>query len=145
METYMSEIESTSSSHPDGRFSRGCAMFQQVFGFPAQTFLDSLEAISPDFARYIMEWEFADTYSRTALNPRERELVVLAACAALGATGAGPLKLHIEAARRVGIDKDTIAEIFIQVGFAAGVPAALNAMQIAQGVFAATPVKAAGI
>ena len=76
-------------------------MFEQVFGFPAQTFLDSLEAISPDFARYIMEWEFADTYSRTALNPRERELVVLAACAALGATGAGPLKLHIEAARRL--------------------------------------------
>ncbi len=120
-------------------------MFEQVFGFPAQTFLDSLEAISPDFARYIMEWEFADAYSRTALSRRERELVVLAACAALGATGAGPLKLHIDAARRVGIDKDTIAEIFIQVGFAAGIPAALNAMQIAQGVFAATPVKAAGI
>ncbi|OAJ54912.1 hypothetical protein A6V36_08745 [Paraburkholderia ginsengiterrae] len=125
------------STPPVGsRFERGCATFEHVFGLPAKTFLDALADVSPDFARHVMEWEFADVYSRPALSLRERELVVLAACAALGATGQGPLRLHVGAALRSGLTQEAIVETFIQVGFAAGMPAALLAMQTAKDVFA---------
>ncbi len=128
-------LTSTPTPSPS-RFEQGCATFESVFGFPAQGFLDTLADVSPDFGRFVMEWEFADAYGGQALSLRERELVVLAACAALGATGQGPLELHVAAAQRAGLSRAAIAEAFIQVGFAAGMPAALMALRTASAAFA---------
>ena len=87
-------------------------------------------------APLILEWEFADVYSRDTIDSKTREIVILAACAALGATGADAVKLHVKAALRAGVTREQIAEILMQVGFAAGLPAALCAIGAVKAAFA---------
>jgi 4-carboxymuconolactone decarboxylase len=71
-----------------------------------------------------------------AFNLRTRELVVIGACAALGAAGVGAVRMHIGAALRVRATNREITEVLIQVGFAAGLPVGLGAMAAAGEVFA---------
>src|SRR3546814_12119433 len=68
------------------RFARGSATFAAVTGIPTEAFLDEFKDSSPDFGRYAIEWGFGDVYSRTDLDLKTRELVIIAAGAALGAT-----------------------------------------------------------
>ena len=118
------------------RLERGRRMFERSIGGSAQAFIDGIAAVAPDFGPLILEWEFADVYSRDAIDLKTREIVILAACAALGATGADAVKLHVKAALRAGVTREQIAEILMQVGFAAGLPAALWALGAVKAAFA---------
>src|SRR3546814_11093010 len=69
------------------RFARGSATFAAVTGIPTEAFLDEFKDSSPDFGRYAIEWGFGDVYSRTDLDLKTRELVIIAAGAALGEIG----------------------------------------------------------
>ena len=97
----MPEAVSTTSPSND-RFSHGSERFAAVTGFPAKLFLDNLDRGSPDFGRYVIEWVFGDVYRRDDLDLTTRELVIIAAGAALGATGIDVLKFHIPNAIRAG-------------------------------------------
>src|SRR3546814_15476020 len=82
------------------RFARGSATFAAVTGIPTEAFLDEFKDSSPDFGRYAIEWGFGDVYSRTDLDLKTRELVIIAAGAALGATGIDAIKFPVTAAVR---------------------------------------------
>jgi 4-carboxymuconolactone decarboxylase len=127
--------ENTTPVHDDPRLALGSKTFESVMGVPAQSFVDSFAASEPDFGRLILGWEFGDAYNRPGLDLKTRELVVIAACAALGATGIPAVRMHIPAALRAGATRQEITEVLIQVGFAAGLPAALGAMNAAGEVF----------
>jgi 4-carboxymuconolactone decarboxylase len=118
------------------RLERGRRMFERSTGGSAQAFIDGIAAVAPDFGPLILEWEFADVYSRNTIDLKTREIVILAACAALGATGADAVKMHVKAALRAGVTREQIAEILMQVGFAAGLPAALCAIGTVKAAFA---------
>ncbi|ACI50736.1 Carboxymuconolactone decarboxylase [Gluconacetobacter diazotrophicus PA1 5] len=123
----------------DERFTEGKRAFEEITGVPASAFLDSLATTAPELGRFVMEWEFADVYGQTRLDARLREAVMIASCAARGATAAGVLRLRIGSALRAGLTRREIADICVQTGIIAGVPAALSALQIAGEVFAGTP------
>ena len=127
--------ENTTAIRPVDRLALGSQTFETVMGIPAQGFVDGLAASEPDFARLILEWEFGDGYNRKGLDLRTRELVIIGACTALGATGVPAVRMHIGAALRAGATRQEITEVLIQVGFAAGLPAALGAMTAAGEVF----------
>ncbi|GFK93816.1 hypothetical protein NNJEOMEG_01652 [Fundidesulfovibrio magnetotacticus] len=77
---------------------------------------------------------FGDVYARPGLPLRERMLVTLAALAALG--HAQPqIAAHVKNALNVGLTREEIAEVFMQVSGYAGFPAALNALATARAVF----------
>ncbi len=96
----------------------------------------ALGDIAPDFARYLIEFPFGDIFSRPGLNYRDREIATIAALTALG--NARPqLKVHIEAGLNVGLTRDEIAEVIMQMAVYAGFPAALNGLFAAKEVFAA--------
>src|SRR5258708_34538886 len=80
------------------RLERGRRMFERSTGGSAQAFIDGIAAVAPDFGPLILEWEFADVYSRNTIHLKTREIVILAAGAALGATGAEPVKIHVKPA-----------------------------------------------
>ncbi|MBK3404025.1 carboxymuconolactone decarboxylase family protein [Sphingomonadaceae bacterium G21617-S1] len=126
-----------SSPTTEDRFSEGKVTFEKITGLPANAFLDGLENVAPAFGRFVMEWEFADVYGSSSLDLKTRETIMIAACAALGATAAPILKLRIGSALRAGVSRQEIIDICIQVGIPAGLPAALSAIQIAGEVFAA--------
>lgn len=89
----------------------------------------------PDFATYLLEFPFGDIYARPGLPLRDREIATIAALAAMG--NARPqLQVHIEAGLNVGLSRDEIVEILMQMSVYAGFPAALNGLAAAKEVFA---------
>ena len=119
----------------DDKLQRGWETVRKINAPAAQRQWDELTAIYPDFARYVVETAYADVLSRPALPLREREIATLASLATLG-NAPGQLKAHIEGALNVGVTRDEVCEIFMQMAVYAGVPAAINALKIASEVFA---------
>lgn len=119
------------------RFERGAAKLAEVDGQAGQNVIDALQDIAPDFANYVIEFPFGDIYSRDGLNLRDRQIATIAALAALG--NAQPqLKIHIQAGLNVGLTRQEITEVLMQMAVYAGFPAALNGLFAAKEVFADT-------
>ncbi len=123
----------------DERLERGWETVRQINAPAAQKQWDDLAAIYPDFARYIVQSAYADVLARPALPLREREIATLAALTTLG-NAPGQLKAHIEGALNVGVTREEICEVLMQMAVYAGIPAAINAMKLAGEVFAARGV-----
>ncbi|MBK3801058.1 carboxymuconolactone decarboxylase family protein [Azospirillum brasilense] len=130
MTTYLSRIE-------ESRLERGQRALAEIDGAAGHKVVASLADIAPDFATYVFEFPFGDIYSRPGLDLRSREIATIAALAAMG-NAAPQLKVHIEAGLNVGLTRDEIVEVLIQMSVYAGFPAALNGLFAAKEVFAAT-------
>lgn len=116
------------------RFITGQKMLQQVDGKGGDAVVEKINAISPDFARYLIEFPFGDIYARPGLDLRSREIATVAALTAMG-NAAPQLKVHIAAARHVGLTQEEIVEVIVQMAVYAGFPAALNGLFAAKEVF----------
>jgi len=121
------------------RFERGSRALSQIDGAAGEKVIDALSDIAPDFARYLIEFPLGDIYSRPGLGLRDREIATIAALTALG-TATPQLKVHIEAALNVGLSREEITEVIMQMAVYAGFPAALNGLFAAKEVFAQYPV-----
>jgi 4-carboxymuconolactone decarboxylase len=118
---------------PD-RLARGRKLLRQIHGADGEAVVARLGQISPDLARYIIEFAFGDIYSRRGLSLKERQIATVAALVALG--HAQPqLRSHIHGALNVGCRRKEILEIIIQISLYAGFPAASNAAVTAREVF----------
>jgi 4-carboxymuconolactone decarboxylase len=116
------------------RYSRGFEKLKEIDGEAGERVIESLKDISPDFARYLIEFPFGDIYSRTGLDLKSREIATVAALVAMG--NAFPqLKVHIQGALNVGCTRTEVIEIIIQMAVYAGFPAALNGLSAAKEVF----------
>jgi 4-carboxymuconolactone decarboxylase len=120
----------------ESRLERGKRALAEIDGETGQNVVAALADIAPDFATYLIEFPFGDIYSRPGLGPRDREIATIAALAAMG-NAAPQLKVHIEAGLNVGLTRDEITEILMQMAVYAGFPAALNGLFAAKEVFAA--------
>ncbi|UPR31669.1 carboxymuconolactone decarboxylase family protein [Vibrio crassostreae] len=85
------------------RFKKGLELLKQIDGEAGQNVIESLQDISPDLAKYTIEYPFGDIY-------------------------APQLKVHLNAALNVGCSEEEIKEVIIQMSGYAGFPAALNGM-----------------
>lgn len=117
------------------RYVRGLNKLKEIDGQAGEKVMGALKDIAPDLGRYIIEFPFGDVYSRPGLDLRSREIATVAALTAMG-TAVPQLKVHIHASLNVGITKEEIIEIMIQMAVYAGFPAALNAVFAAKEVFA---------
>ena len=116
------------------RLVRGKKLLRHIHGAGGEAVVAGLGQISPDLARYIVEFAFGDIYSRKGLTLRERQIATVAGLVALG--HAQPqLKSHIHGALNVGCRRREILEIIIQLAVYAGFPAASNAAVSAREVF----------
>jgi 4-carboxymuconolactone decarboxylase len=119
----------------DDRFARGVAKLTEIDREHGLAVLDALADVAPDLGRYVVEFAFGDTYSRTDLEPPQRQLVTLGMLTALG--GAEPqLTVHVNAALNVGLTPEQIVGALIHAVPYVGFPRALNAMFTAKAVFA---------
>ena len=116
------------------RMKRGLANLRKIDGKAGEKVVESLAGVSPDLARYTIEYPFSDIYDRPGLALRDREIATIAALTAMG-IAAPQLKVHIHAGLNVGVTRREVEEIIIQMSVYAGFPAALNGMQIAGEVF----------
>jgi len=108
------------------RFDSGWKKITEIDGGILQQFYRDLLTISPDFAKFLVEFPFGDVYSRPSLDNRRRELAIVSAIAALG--HAQPqLRLHLHAALNVGCTREELVEVLMMTAVYSGFPAALNA------------------
>lgn len=112
-------------NQPSDRFTKGWNKLSEIDGEAGQKVIESLEEISPDLGKYVIEYPFGDVYGRNTLSDRDREIAVVAALTALG--NAKPqLKVHLHAALNVGVTPDELKEIMILMSVYSGFPTALN-------------------
>jgi 4-carboxymuconolactone decarboxylase len=119
----------------ESRLERGKRALAAIDGEAGHNVILALADIAPDFATYLFEFPFGDIYSRPGLGLREREIATIASLAAMG-NAAPQLKVHIEAGLNVGLSREEIVEILMQIAVYAGFPAALNGLFAAKEVFA---------
>lgn len=124
----------SSPSLSESRLERGKRALADIDGEAGHKIIAALADIAPDFANYLFEFPFGDIYNRPGLDLRAREIATIAALTALG-NAAPQLKVHIEAGLNVGLSKDEITEIIMQMAVYAGFPAALNGLFAAKEVF----------
>lgn len=119
----------------ESRLERGQRALAEIDGDAGAKVIDALADIAPDFATYVFEFPFGDIYCRPGLDLRAREIATIAALTALG-NAAPQLKVHIEAGLNVGLTREEITEVVIQMAVYAGFPAALNGLFACKEVFA---------
>lgn len=126
------------------RLERGKRALAEIDGEAGEKVMAALADIAPDFATYLFEFPFGDIYSRPGLDTKAREIATIAALTAMGNV-APQLKVHIEAGLNVGLSRDEITEIIMQMAVYAGFPAALNGLFAAKDVFALVAEREAAV
>jgi 4-carboxymuconolactone decarboxylase len=93
------------------------------------------KSFDPDLARDLSLFITGKIYSREVLPLPERQMVAVAALAALGKTD--ELKVHLHGALNVGVPAEKLAETAFQIGIYAGFPAVNAALAALQEVLIA--------
>ena len=114
----------------------------RAFNPALETFsVKGFETMFPTMSKDMLEMWFGKTFNREGLDARTRLLVTIAALTVLGAQADPQLRSAIRHALEAGATKREIAEVIWQMSMFGGVPAMTKALEIAQGVFAATEEK----
>lgn len=119
----------------DERFSIGLGNMATLDEEAPNRIIQTFKDVAPDFAKYIMEFQFGDIYSRPGLDLRSRLIAAVAALTVLG-SALPQLKFHINAAINIGCTREEILEVIIQMTATAGFPAAFNGIIAAKEVYA---------
>lgn len=124
----------------DDRYERGWKRLQELAGEHGENVMRGVGEVSPDLARYAVEFGYGDVYSRPALDDHTRQLVAISALAAMG--GAEPqLEYHIGISLNIGVPPVEIVETVIFLAPFVGFPRALNAARSVRRVFVARGVE----
>ena len=116
-------------------FDKGFKIRREVLG---AEYVDKAFAAATDFDKPLQEmttetcWGYI--WGREGLPRRDRSVINLAMISVLNRPH--ELKTHVKAALRNGLSKQEIAEIFLQVGCYAGIPAAVDSFRLAKEAFA---------
>jgi 4-carboxymuconolactone decarboxylase len=84
------------------------------------------------FQDFITRYAWGDIWARPGLDRRARSMITLAVLTATRSEN--ELALHVRAARRNGLTREEIAEVFLHTAVYAGLPTANAAFAIAQKV-----------
>jgi 4-carboxymuconolactone decarboxylase len=119
----------------DDRYERGRRRISELAGERGEAVIAGLEEVSPDLARYVVEFGYGDVYSRPALDDHARQLAAISALSAMG--GAEPqLEYHIGIALNIGVPPSEIVETVIFLSPFIGFARTLNAARSVKRVFA---------
>lgn len=116
------------------RFTRGWKKLKEIDGNAGEMVVDSLKDIAPDFGDLLIEFPFGDIYTRKNLDLKSREIATIAALTAMGGAE-NQLKVHIHAGLNVGLKREEIIEIIMQMAVYSGFPRALNGLFVAKEIF----------
>ena len=109
------------------RYRRGVEIAHELAADSLERFCaGEVAEVAPDFARMVIEFTFGDLYAREELDLQTREKVAIAALASLGHVP--QLRMHIDAAIKLGVSRGAIVEILMQSAVYGGFPNALNAL-----------------
>lgn len=112
------------------RLDKGKHWFNEVYGEgKADGLIEMQTGLAQDLARFGVEFNFGDIYSRPGLTLAQRELLTLASLVTIGGLEA-QLRGHTRGAIRVGCSPTEILETVIHTVQYSGFPKALNAIRV---------------
>ncbi len=114
-------------------YRRGVETRKALFGEEGVQRAEAWRRIDEGFVDFLMESCWGGILSRPGLNRRDRELITVAALAAMDKPR--ELEYHVNGALAAGLSKTEILETIIQMAVYAGVPACLNGLHVAEKVF----------
>ncbi|WP_329011088.1 4-carboxymuconolactone decarboxylase [Micromonospora rifamycinica] len=115
------------------RHEAGMAVRRQVLGDAhVDRAVAGTDEFTADFQDFITRYAWGEVWSRPGLDRRTRSCVTLAVLAALHHDE--ELAMHVRAALGNGLSPQEVAEVLLQVGVYAGVPAANRAFRVAREV-----------
>ena len=116
------------------KFNDGMKEMRKHFGKVADSWIESIREISPEFAKVNVEFPFGELYTRSVLDDKTRELCTIAALTVQGFS-LPELKIHTVGALNCGASRDEILEVVTQMLAYCGFPAATNALKAVNEVF----------
>jgi 4-carboxymuconolactone decarboxylase len=116
------------------KHEQGMQRIKEVLGHDAEQIIKNFEKVSPDFAKYIVEFAYGELYSRNGLTDKHRELAAVASMIGQGNTGF-PLKTHLKGMLNVGWTQNEILELIIFLISFVGFPPAVDAIKMAHELF----------
>ncbi|WFE36283.1 4-carboxymuconolactone decarboxylase [Micromonospora sp. WMMD975] len=113
------------------RHEQGMTVRRQVLGDAhVDRAVAGTDGFTDDFQDFITRYAWGEVWSRPGLDRRTRSCVTLAVLATLRHDE--ELAMHVRAALRNGLSEQEVAEVLLQVGVYAGVPAANRAFTVAR-------------
>ena len=106
------------------RYDRGMKLLKKM---GREELMLEQKALCPDMYDISVGHLFGDIWARPGLSLRDRQLVTLAANIALARANGN--YSHYRSAQQIGITKDEICEVILQVGHYAGWPTLSNAIR----------------
>jgi len=116
-------------------YQTGIAIRKQMYGAEV---VDKRMASAGEFGaplqKMINQYAYGEVWGRDAMSHKMRSLLVLAMMCA--ANRPHELRIHLRGALKNGCTKDEIREVLLMVAIYCGIPASLDAHNMAQEVFA---------
>ncbi|MEU8255731.1 4-carboxymuconolactone decarboxylase [Micromonospora inaquosa] len=113
------------------RHEAGMTVRRQVLGDAhVDRAVAGTDEFTADFQDFITRYAWGEVWSRPGLDRRTRSCITLAVLATLHHDE--ELAMHVRAALRNGLSPQEVAEVLLQVGVYAGVPAANRAFKVAR-------------
>jgi 4-carboxymuconolactone decarboxylase len=120
----------------DERYERGLEKLHELAGADGQRVIETVEELSPDLARLVVEFGYGDIYTRPGLDIRQRQLIAIAALTALGGAEA-QLDYHVRIGLDAGLEPAEIVETIVHCTPFVGFARVLNAARAVKRAFAA--------
>ncbi len=127
----------------DEMYRKGLAIRQEIFGAEV---VERRMAAAGEFGaplqKLINQYAYGEVWGREAIPRKMRSLLALAMTCALNRPN--ELRIHLRGALKNGCTRDEIREVLLQVAIYCGIPASLEAHNMALEVFAeqdGTPAK----
>ena len=89
----------------ESRYDRGLGTMKTIFGPGIESAFKGLAETGPDLVCCLVEFPFADMYSRPGLDLKTREMLTVSALTVLGYPQS-ELKEHIQGALNVGCSRE---------------------------------------
>ena len=128
------KISTGEHDEASAEYQRGMNEIRKQLGPMADSYIQRIKALAPEFAWVNVTFPFGELYTRDVLDLKTRELCTVAALTVQGFS-LPQLKLHIDAALRTGASREEVIEVITQMIAYAGFPAATNALMTAEAVF----------
>ncbi|MDG9673906.1 4-carboxymuconolactone decarboxylase [Micromonospora sp. DH14] len=113
------------------RHEAGMTVRRQVLGDAhVDRAVAGTDEFTADFQDFITRYAWGEVWNRPGLDRRTRSCITLAVLATLHHDD--ELAMHVRAALRNGLSPQEVAEVLLQVGVYAGVPAANRAFTVAR-------------
>lgn len=115
------------------KFDLGMETMTRIMGEHGKFAFESVNKLSPEIAQLCVSYGFGELYASDVLTDRERVIITVTSLITQGAFD--QLSLHAHTAMNVGITKEEITQMILQLIGYVGFPKTLAALQVVTNVY----------